>query len=149
MCSSDLGSKHDVNHYFDEHGYIIGILSVVPIPSYSQLLPKHLIKANHLDYYTPEFGHIGMQPVLLKEVAPNEAKFSGTPLDKVFGYQRPFYDYLAAVDRVHGQMRTSMRDFLVNRYFEGAPQLGAQFLRIDSEEINDIFTVTDDSTDLS
>lgn len=141
------GSKHDVNHYFDEHGYIIGILSIVPIPSYSQLLPKHLIKANHLDYYTPEFGHIGMQPVLLKEVAPNEAKFSGTPLDKVFGYQRPFYDYLAAVDRVHGQMRTSMRDFLVNRYFEGAPELGSQFLRIDSEEINDIFTVTDDSND--
>ena len=141
------GSKHDVNNYFDEHGYVIAILSVVPIPSYSQLLPKYLMKSNHLDYYTPEFGHIGMQPVLLKEVAPNEAIFSGQPLDKVFGYQRPFYDYLAATDRVHGQMRSTMRNFLVNRYFEGAPELGSKFIKIDTDEINDIFTVQDDSND--
>ena len=40
-----------------------------------------------------------------------------------------------------------MRNFLVNRYFEGAPELGSKFIKIDTDEINDIFTVQDDSND--
>ena len=122
-------------------------MSVSPIPSYSQLLPKHLTKFQHLDYYTPEFGHIGLQPITMKEITPNESAVQSKPLSKVFGYQRPYYDYLSAVDTVHGQMRTTLRDFLINRYFDTPPELGSKFLKIDTNEINDIFTVTDDSND--
>lgn len=140
-------SDNKVNNYFDEHGFIMAIFSVSPIPSYSQLLPKHLQKSSHLDYYTPEFAHIGLQPITYREICPNEAKDQGLPLDNVFGYQRPFYDYLANVDRVHGEMRTSLRSFLVNRYFSTPPQLGGQFLQLNSDECNNIFTVQDDAED--
>ena len=63
-------SKHSIRHYCDEPGWIIGILSVVPVPNYSQLLPKYFMRDNVLDYFFPEFGHIGYQPITYREVCP-------------------------------------------------------------------------------
>lgn len=137
-------SKHDISHYCDEKGYIIGILSIAPVPNYSQILPKHLIKSSQLDYFTPEFAHIGMQPILNSEVSPLQASLEGK-LNDVFGYQRPWYDYLASTDEVHGQFRDTLRRYLINRVFDGTPELGSEFLTIDSEQINDVFAVTDDT----
>lgn len=137
-------SKHDISHYCDEKGYIIGILSIAPVPNYSQILPKHLIKSSQLDYFTPEFAHIGMQPILYSEVTPLQASFEGK-LNDVFGYQRPWYDYLASVDEVHGQFRDTLRRYLINRVYNGTPELGSEFLTIDSNQINDVFAVTDNT----
>lgn len=138
-------SEHDISHYCDEHGFIIGIMSISPVPNYSQLLPKHLIKDNVLDYYFPEFGHIGNQPVTYREVCPLQSFISRDSLDDVFGYQRAWYEYIASVDEVHGDMRLSLRNFLINRVFNERPELGAKFLQIDNEDINDIFSVTEDT----
>lgn len=133
-------SKNSVDCYCDEHGFIIGILSVVPVPNYSQLLPKHFLKVDDsLDYYSPEFGHIGMQAVLNREVAPLQCAKSD--LAGVFGYQRAWYDYLQSVDEVHGQFRTTLRDFVMNRVFKNLPALGPSFTVIDPEQLNDVFTV--------
>lgn len=137
-------SKHSVKHYCDEHGFIIGIFSVTPVPNYSQLLPKHFLKSNYLDYYFPEFGHIGMQPIDYREVCPIQA-YSDDPnnLSKTFGYQRPWYDYIASVDEVHGLFRTNLRNFVLNRTFETMPKLNSDFLKVDADQLNDIFTVQD------
>lgn len=137
-------SKHSVKHYCDEHGFIIGIFSVTPVPNYSQLLPKHFLKSNYLDYYFPEFGHIGMQPIDYREVCPIQA-YSDDPnnLSKTFGYQRPWYDYIASVDEVHGLFRTNLRNFVLNRTFETMPKLNSDFLKVEADQLNDIFTVQD------
>ena len=111
-------SKHKVRHYCDEHGFIIGILSVVPVPNYSQLLPKYFLKNETLDYFFPEFGKIGYQPIRNSEVDPVNAWAEGASnVNNVFGYQRPWYDYLSSVDEVHGDFRLSLRSFLLNRVF--------------------------------
>lgn len=134
--------QHGIDKYCDEHGFIIGILSVVPVPCYSQLLPKMFTKFNQLDYYTPEFSHIGLQPVPYREVCPLQAYLSGTDLSTVFGYNRAFYDYLASTDEVHAEFRSSLRDFIINRVFATAPELGKEFLRVDTSQTNNIFSVT-------
>lgn len=134
-------SKHSINRYFDEHGFIIAIMSISPIPSYSQLLPKHFTKFSHLDYYFPEFQHIGMQPITYRDVTPLQAFNEGKSLETVFGYQRPHWDYLSTYDRVHGQFRTTLRDFLVNRVFGKSPELGSDFLSIKPQDVNNIFAV--------
>lgn len=136
--------KHKIRKYCDEHGFIIGIVSIIPIPSYSQIMPKHFLKSQHLDFFFPEFGHIGYQPITLEEVTPLQAydpASSDDRLRKVFGYQRAYYDYLASVDEVHGNFRSSMRNYLVNREFADVPQLSRQFLEINNNEVNDIFAV--------
>lgn len=133
-------SKHRISHYCDEHGFIIGILSVVPVPNYSQLLPKFFLKHETLDYFFPEFGKIGLQPVRQKEVSPVQS-FSSNRLNEVFGYQRPWYDYLSSVDEVHGDFRLpGLRDFVLNRVFRGTPVLGPSFTVIDPNQLNSVFT---------
>lgn len=141
-------SKHSIRHYCDEPGWIIGILSVVPVPNYSQLLPKYFMRDNVLDYYFPEFGHIGYQPITYREVCPIQAKAAGKDLSTVFGYQRAWYEYISRVDEVHGQMRTSLRNFLINRVFDVAPELSESFLLVDPSQTNEIFTVTAENEDV-
>ena len=141
-------SKHSIRHYCDEPGWIIGILSVVPVPNYSQLLPKYFLRDNVLDYFFPEFGHIGYQPITYREVCPIQAKAAGKDLSTVFGYQRAWYEYISRVDEVHGQMRTSLRNFLINRVFDVAPELSESFLLVDPSQTNEIFTVTAENEDV-
>lgn len=144
-------SQNTINKFCDEHGYIIGIMCVYPEPIYSQMLPKHFLKTlTPLDYFFPEFGHIGMQPITYNEVCPNEVaaediRNNTDNLGKVFGYQRAWADYLASTDEVHGDFRTSLRDFVMQRVFQGRPELGHDFIAINDEDVNDVFVTTDDS----
>lgn len=130
------GSKHDVSCYCDQHGYIMAILSVVPDPLYDSLIDKDLFRLNALDYFNPEFGHIGYQPVYNKELAP----FRGNP-EGVFGYQRPWYDYLIKNDEIHGLFRTSLRNFVLARNFDKLPTLNSDFTTIHHDQLNNIFSV--------
>ena len=137
-------SNHSIEQYCDEHGFIIGILSISPVPNYSQLLPKMFLKHDTLDYYFPEFGHIGLQPITYNEVCPLQTYVDpDSSVDDVFGYQRAWYDYLGSVDEVHGLMRTNLRNFLINRQFDLKPVLNHDFLTIDPKQVNDVFMVTD------
>lgn len=144
QASVVASSNHTIRHYCDEHGFIIGILSVVPVPNYSQLLPKHFIKNNYLDYFFPEFGHIGMQPIDYREVCPLQAYIvNPSGINNTFGYQRAWYDYIASVDEVHGLFRSNLRNFVLNRQFDSIPRLNQEFLQVDAEQLNDVFTVQD------
>lgn len=146
--TSCVGSGNAITHYCDEHGYIIGVLCISPIPNYSQLLPKHFLKSDKFDYFFPEFGHIGMQPIPLKEITPlqtyrQQKEDASVTLDDTFGYQRAWYEYLASTDEVHGLFRNQLRNFVMNRTFDKTPELGAEFTTIDPEQLNDVFAVQD------
>lgn len=130
--------------YCDEPGYIIGIISVVPVPSYSQLCPKHFLKTHEaLDFYHPEFAHLGMQPIKYDEVCPLQAANQRVDLNKTFGYQRAWYDYLSNVDEVHGQFRTTLNNFLLTRVFNTLPSINPEFLTVDPDSMNQVFTVNE------
>lgn len=148
------GSEHSIRHYCDDYGYIIGMLSVVPTPCYSQLLSKHMIAPdNFLDYYFPEFSQTGLQPITYREVAPIQAYLQSqidqsTSITDTFGYQRPNYDMVSAVDEVHGEFRSTLRNFVINRIFASRPELGHDFIKINPLEVNDIFVDTNPEDDV-
>lgn len=138
------GRENGFQKYCDENGYIIGILSVVPVPCYSQLLPKHFLKTyDNLDYFSPEFNHLGFQPIKYSEVCPLQAINQGVNLNSTFGYQRAWYDYLQFTDEVHGQFRTTLNNFLMCRVFDTVPSLNPDFLTVDPDSMNDVFTVNE------
>lgn len=144
QASAIGGSKNDINVYCDEPGYIIGIISVVPVPVYNQLIPKHFYRNHTLDYFFPEFGHIGMQPIPYSEVCPFQAMTNGVALSRTFGYQRAWYDYLSAFDEVHGEFRKPpFSDFLLQRQFRTVPSLNPDFLTVNQDQLNDVFTVNE------
>lgn len=136
-------ADNSISVYCDEETIIMGLISIVPVANYSQLLPKHFLHRELLDSYFPEFDNIGFQPILYNEVCPIQA-YNDNPesLRELFGYQRPWYDYVASTDEVHGLFRTNLRNFLVNRVFDLKPTLSPDFLLVDPEQVNDIFSVT-------
>lgn len=136
-------SRNKIRKYFDEPGFLIGIVSISPVPNYSQILPKLYTKRDVLDYFFPEFGHIGLQPVTYKEICPLQVVNAGDNVTDTFGYQRAWYDYLASIDEVHGEFRTTLRDFLINRVYDKKPTLSPDFLTINPSQTNNIFSVTE------
>lgn len=138
-----------ISKFCDEPGYIIGLLSIVPQPVYSQILPKHYLRRETLDYHFPEFNNISYQPVTYAEVCPVLAFNGNKSLDSVFGYQRPWYDLISSLDEAHGQFLTTLNGFVLSRRFVSVPSLGDRFLTVHPEDLNDIFsTAMTDSNDV-
>lgn len=138
-------TSNNIEVFCDEESYIIGLLTVTPVPVYTQLLPKDFTYNGLLDHYQPEFDRIGFQPVTYKEICPMNivASDSTNQLNQTFGYQRPWYEYVAKYDSAHGLFRTSMKNFVMSRVFSGLPQLGQQFLLVDPNTVNQVFSVTE------
>lgn len=133
-----VSSGRKIKCYCPEHGFIIGVVTISPVPVYPQACQKMLIKSNPFDYYLPEFGKIGFVPMHYSEVMPLQTGV-GQDVDDVFGYQRAWYDYMQSYDTVHGDFRTTLRDFYVGRYFAERPELAADFTQINPEHLNDVF----------
>lgn len=138
-------TSNNIEVFCDEESYIIGLLTVTPVPIYTQMLPKDFTYNGLLDHYQPEFDRIGFQPITYKEICPMNSDNSVSPgfMEKTFGYQRPWYEYVAKYDNAHGLFRTDMRNFVMHRTFAGLPQLGQQFLLVDPDTINQVFSVTE------
>lgn len=138
-------TSNNIEVFCDEESYIIGLLTVTPVPIYTQLLPKDFTYNGLLDHYQPEFDRIGFQPVTYKEICPMNvvANDSTDQLNQTFGYQRPWYEYVAKYDSAHGLFRTNMKNFIMSRVFSGLPQLGQEFLLVDPDTVNQVFSVTE------
>jgi len=138
-------TSNNIEVFCDEESYIIGLLTVTPVPIYTQMLPKDFLYNGLLDHYQPEFDRIGFQPITYKEVCPLNLGVTDTvnKANQTFGYQRPWYEYVAKYDNAHGLFRTSMKNFVMHRTFAGLPQLSQQFLLVDPDTVNQVFSVTE------
>lgn len=134
-------SEHSITHYCDDYGFIMAIMSVIPTPVYSSSLPRHFSDFSPLDFYSPEFAHIGMQPVTYRDLCP--LLMANTSKDRVFGYQRPWWQYLNKVDEVHGDFRTTLHNFVLNREYDIVPELDENFTVISPSSLNNIFATED------
>lgn len=124
------------NYYCEEHGYIIGVMTVMPKTAYQQGIPKHFLKTDALDYYWPSFANIGEQEILNKELyaehsAPNA----------VFGYIPRYSEYKNQPSRVAGDFRTTLDFWHLGRIFGPVePNLNQSFVECDPSRR--IFAVT-------
>ena len=146
--SLQSGMRHVIRKYCPEDGYILGVMSVVPSANYSQLLPPHFTRMNLLDWHFPQFNNISYQPMLYKHLCPYQAyAVNAQNVNNVFGYQRAYWDLISSFDEVHGEFRGSMRNFLINRVFDKAPELSKDFLLVNPDHVNDVFAMTSENGD--
>ena len=146
--SLQSGMRHVIRKYCPEDGYILGVMSVVPAANYSQLLPPHFTRMNLLDWHFPQFNNISYQPMLYKHLCPYQAyAVNPASVNNVFGYQRAYWDLIASFDEVHGEFRGSMRNFVINRVFDKAPELSKDFLLVNPDHVNDVFAMTAENGD--
>lgn len=125
----------------EEHGYIMGIMSILPETAYQQGIPKHFLKYNDaFDYYWPSFANIGEQPILNRELFAFQAIGGDT-----FGYTPRYAEYKYMPSSVHGDFRTSLDFWHLGRVFTSQPFLNAAFIQADPT--HRVFAVTDPSKD--
>lgn len=129
----------DYGSYFcQEHGYIIGLMSVMPRTAYQQGIPKHFLKyTDKFQHYWPEFANIGEQEILNKEIYA----FQGAPGNEVFGYTPRYAEYKYMSNMATGDMRASLSHWTAVRIFDDPPALNAAF--IECIPTDRIFAVTD------
>jgi len=125
--------------FCEEHGYIIGIMSVMPRTAYQQGIPRHFSKiVDFTDYYDPDFAHLGEQEVTNREVY---ARFDGTGGTVPFGYVPRFAEYKFEQSRVAGDFRDSLSFWHLGRIFDAPPDLNEEFIKCVPRD--DIFAVED------
>lgn len=126
--SASLGKN---NSYFcPEHGYIIGILSVMPNAAYDQGLPRHFSRSDRFDFYWKDFAHIGEQEVKNKEIYYNRTDGQN---DLPFGYTPRYAEYRYTPPRIAGDFRDSLSFWHMGRKFKNRPNLNTDFIYTDSE----------------
>jgi hypothetical protein len=129
------------SYYCEEHGYIIGIMSVMPKTAYQQGIPRTFLKTDSLDYFWPTFANIGEQEVAKQELYAYTANAEDT-----FGYVPRYAEYKYMPSRVAGEFRTSLNYWHLGRIFDTEPSLNSDFIECDPTKR--IFAVEDPETDV-
>lgn len=140
----NVGTSNDFRASFEEHGFIIGIMSVRPQSSYSQGIPKIFSKFDKFDYFYPQFANIGEQEVKYKELylGADQTEAQG---EETFGYVPRYTEYRFNQSTIHGDFRDTLEYWHLGRKFATRPHLNEDFIRI--EQDNRIFAYEDDTAD--
>lgn len=128
--------SHQFKRFFEEHGWLIGIISIMPRSSYQQGLAKKWTRETRFSYYWPVFSHLGEQAILNKEIYLQ----GGSADDGVFGYQPRYQEYRKAYSEVHGDFRSNLDFWHLGRQFSQLPVLNSDFVKCVPS--NRIFAVT-------
>ncbi len=137
-----VGSGNTFSYFSEEHGHIIGIMSILPKTAYQQGIPKSFTRFDKLDYYWPDFAHIGEQEILNKELYYVD---SDPDNEAVFGYIPRYAEYRYTPSRVSGEFRTNLDFWHMGRVFQTRPLLNQEFIY--SDPTKRIFAVQDPDID--
>lgn len=131
-----------IRRFIPEHGYIMSLLTVRPIPVYSQGLERLWSKENRFDFWQKEYEHIGQQEIRNSEVYAD----GDTAQDKAtFGYQNRYDEYRRGVNIITGEFRTNQDYWTMARIFASRPTLNGDF--VSCMPTDRIFQVNEQNSD--
>lgn len=119
------GGKFIFDRQFEEYGFIVGLLSVLPRSNYMRGVPRKYLKRDVYDYYWPQFARIGEQEIQNQELYNDWGSDSN---EKVFGYSPRYSEYRFINSRIHGNFKDSLSYWHLGRDFDGIPALNEQFI---------------------
>ncbi|AZL83012.1 major capsid protein [Apis mellifera associated microvirus 46] len=122
--------------FFEEHGYVISLISVLPKTMYMQALPRTYARQIKEDFWQHELQHVGQQEVLNREIFMDAANPTGT-----FGYQDRYDEYRRMESSVSGEFRSTLNYWHYARDLGSAPTLNASF--VTSNPTNRVYASTD------
>lgn len=111
--------------FFEEHGVILSLLSVVPDSIYVQGTKRYFLKTQWSDFFQKDLQDIGMQEVYNGELYTNGV----VSLDKdIFGYQDRYAEYRKGNSYVSGDFHDTLDFWHLGRKFNQIPSLNASFI---------------------
>ncbi len=126
LAGHGLGASSDYICTFTskEFGYIIGLASWMPKPSYQQGVNRIFSRKTKFDFYFPEFAHLSEQAVTNGEIYA-----TGNNTDsEIFGYQGAYNEMRYTPSFNCADMRDTFSYWHLGRIFDSAPKLNAGFL---------------------
>lgn len=136
-----VGNTHGFKQGFEEHGIVMGIMSVLPRTAYQQGIDKSFFKKDKFDYFWPEFAHLGEQAIQKKELY---VAYTGANInDQTFGYTPRYAEYKFKNSSYHGDFRSDLSFWHMGRIFSNPPALNTSFMK--SDPTHRVFAVTDPS----
>lgn len=126
-----VGSTQSWSRKFNEHGYVISILSIIPRTGYQQGLDKIWFRKDQFDFPIPDFAHLGEQAILNKEVYFDPATADAVQDNATFGYQSRYSECKFKLSKSHGDFRTNLQFYTMDRIFPARPALNKQFVMAD------------------
>lgn len=132
------GGKYIFDRSFEEYGWIIGLMSIMPKPDYIQGIPKMFLRRDIYDYYWPQFAKIGEQPIENQELyfSPTSNNNDGT-----FGYTPRYSEYRFRNNRVCGDFKDTLKFWTLARDFDSPQALNHSF--VECTPSDRIFAVSD------
>lgn len=138
-----VGTANRAKKRFEEHGWLFGIMSVLPRTAYQQGLHRSLFRTDKFDYFWPELANIGEQEIQQKEIYYDKND-TQEQQDAAFGYQQRYAEYKYGCSTVHGDFKDNLDFWHMGRIFSSAPALNNDFVK--SNPTDRIFAVTTDDT---
>lgn len=136
------GVNNGFRHYFEEHGYVIGLMSIMPRTGYQQGVPRDFTKFDNMDFYFPEFAHLSEQEIKNQELyASNDPTYN----EGTFGYTPRYAEYKYHESEAHGDFRGNMSFWHLNRIFTDKPNLNTKF--VECNPSNRIFATSQTQDD--
>lgn len=118
------GKTNRFRRFFEEHGYVITLLTVRPKTIYANGLSRTWNRRTKEDFWQKELQFIGQQEVLNKEVYAAHTTPNG-----IFGYQDRYDEYRRSESTIAGEFRSSTLNFWhMARIFSSDPALNASFV---------------------
>jgi len=113
-----------VRKYFEEHGIVLSLMSVIPMPMYQNGVSRHMLKTDKEDFFTKELAQIGQQPILNAEVYAD-----GTAEDlETFGFNDRYGEYKHHYSGIRGEFRTTLNYWHMAQDYETRPVLNGEFV---------------------
>jgi len=137
-----------IRYHTEEHGYIMGLVSLMPKAAYFQGMPREYMLRDALDFYNPYFAHLGEQEIYEGELYYNflDNVDSSSTNKQLFGYTPRYAEYKTRMDEIHGDFRTNLLFWHMARKFDSMPQLNSEFLH-DFSAMERVFNVVNEKVD--
>lgn len=139
-----IGRSNQCTYRAEEHGYLFGIMSIIPEPYYYQGIDKEWTRQSRVDYYWPSFAHLGEQEIDKSELSVGTSDGETDTYGKLFGYAPRYAEYKFSKNIITGLLRGSLANWTFARKISD-PNLNAAFLEI--PQVNNPFAVQDEETD--
>lgn len=108
--------------FFEEHGWIVGLLSIRPKSMYTQACHKSFLRSDYDDFWQKEFESLGMQEVPRTEVFADAGNDS-----TVFGYVDRYREYREHPSCISAEFRSTAAEWHLGRILGSAPTLNSSF----------------------
>lgn len=140
------GSEFVVHGHVDEPCYLMVVATLVPEANYSFGIKRDLTiftkEGSLMDMPNPAFELIGNEPVYAREVG----SFDTTQIDSVFGWLPRYQWHKSSYNEVHGLLLEgeSLASFVAQRAIDRNAVIGADFLKIGTDDLDNVTAVTGD-----